>query len=342
MSAAFDIPGSGATVPPSLQGRMGRDPAADIPEGTGLDVSVVIPVSRDVGDLRSLYTTVTLELNKLGMSHEILFIADGVGGDPIQTLMDLEAENDSVVLIRFRQTFGESVALTAGFERARGRVFLTFAPYLQVVPSSISRVLEALEAGNDFVSAWRFPRVDPLLNRIQSSAFNLVTRTITGVPIHDLNCGLRGMKRDVALALTFHGDMFRFLPILANKQGFRVAEVKVHHMAEMGKRGFFGFGVSIRRFLDILTLFFLVKFTRKPLRFFGLIGAALFLAGMIINLYLVLLKIQGESLADRPLLLLGTLLLVLGFQTLSIGLLGEIIIYLHARKIREYVIDEDL
>jgi len=342
MSAAFEPPRGPATMPANLDRRAGpdRDPAAG--DVSDLDISVVIPVGRDVGDLRGLHASLCAELNALGQTHEILFIADGVGGDLIRKLTSLEAENDNVVLIRFRQSFGESVALSAGFERARGRFLLTYAPYLQVVPSSIGKVLEALDAGNDFVSTWRFPRVDPLLNRIQSNTFNWVTRTITGVPIHDLNCGLRGMKREVALDLTFHGDLFRFLPILANKQGFKVAEVKVRHMTEMGKRGFFGFGVTVRRFLDIFTLFFLVKFTRKPLRFFGLIGAGLFCAGLIINLYMVVLKLQGHSLADRPLLLLGTLLLVLGFQTLSIGLLGEIIIYLHARKIREYVIDEDL
>ena len=196
---------------------------------------------------------------------------------------------------------------------------ITFAPYLQVVPSALATVLDALDAGNDFVSTWRFPRVDPWLNQVQSNTFNWVTRTITGVPIHDLNCGFRGLRRSVARELTFHGDLFRFLPILANKQGFKVAEVKVPHMSEMGKRGFFGFGVSIRRFLDILTLFFLVKFTRKPLRFFGLIGAALFLVGLIINVYLLVEKLRGASLADRPLLLFGTLLLVLGFQTLKHG-----------------------
>lgn len=307
-----------------------------------LDVSVVIPVGRDVGDLRGLFGAITRELSALDRTHEIIFIADGVSGDTLEILTDLEAESDHVVLIRFRQTFGESVALSAGFERARGATLITFAPYLQVVPSCLRKVLEALDAGNDFVSAWRHPRVDPLLNRLQSNSFNWVTRAVTGVPIHDLNCGLRGMKREVAQDLTFHGDMFRFLPILASKQGFRVAEVKVNHMTEMGKRGFFGVGVSIRRFLDILTLFFLVKFTRKPLRFFGLIGAVLIFSGIVISAYLVVLKVMGESLAGRPLLLFGTLLLVLGVQMLSIGLLGEIIIYLHARKIREYVVDEEL
>ncbi|MBN2492818.1 MAG: glycosyltransferase [Planctomycetes bacterium] len=331
--AAVAPPGS-AERRPALSGSRPGDAA--------LDVSVVIPVGREVGDLENLHAALTAELTRLGHTHEVLFIADGVGGEILGTLTRLAARQPEVVLIRFRQTFGESVALSAGFERARGRWLLTFAPYLQVVPSAVVQVLDALAAGNDFVSAWRHPRVDPWLNRLQSGAFNWVTRTITGVPIHDLNCGLRAMTREVAATLTFHGDLFRFLPILATKQGFKVAEVQVGHLAEMGKRGFFGFGVSIRRFLDILTLFFLVKFTRKPLRFFGLIGAALFVLGVAINAYLVVRKLGGESLADRPLLLFGTLLLVLGFQTLSIGLLGEIIIYLHARKIREYVIDEEL
>lgn len=339
MPEAFE---SGAVAPIAAPPRPLTTPLGKDAGGPAIDVSVVVPVGRDVGDLRGLHGAITKELTALERAHEILFIADGVGGETIQILADLEARHDNVVLIRFRQNFGESVALSAGFERARGRLLITFAPYLQVVPSCIRKVIESLDSGNDFVSAWRHPRVDPMLNRLQSNAFNWVTRTITGVPIHDLNCGLRGMKREVALDITFHGDLFRFLPILANKQGFKVAEVRVNHMTEMGKSGFFGFGAIVRRFLDILTLFFLVKFTRKPLRFFGLIGATLFIAGLLINIYMVVLKVRGESLSDRPLLLFGTLLLVLGFQTLSIGLLGEIIIYLHARKIREYVVDEDL
>jgi glycosyltransferase involved in cell wall biosynthesis len=342
MPVAFDSERDDTSIPTATGPGVPPEPVSPSGDEGAVEVSVVIPVGREVGDLDGLYGALDAELERHRRTHEFIFIADGVGREVLKTLIAVEERHANVVLIRFRQSFGESVALSAGFERARGRLFITFAPYLQVVPSSLGTVLEALDAGNDFVSAWRSPRVDPWLNRLQSNSFNWVTRSITGVPLHDLNCGLRGMSREVARDLTFHGDLFRFLPILANKQGFKVAEVKVNHLAEMGKRGFFGFGVTVRRFLDILTLFFLVKFTRKPLRFFGLIGGALFAAGVAINLYLVVLKIQGESLADRPLLLFGTLLLVLGFQTMSIGLLGEIIIYLHARKIREYVIDEDL
>lgn len=337
MSVSFDPMSDDASTPTAAARNSGAEG-----QGAAVEVSVVVPVGRDVGDLKGLYGAISDELRRLNRSHEVIFIADGVATVTLQTLREIDAAHPEVVVVRFRQSFGESVALSVGFERARGDLVITFAPYLQVVPSALATVLDALDAGNDFVSTWRFPRVDPWLNQVQSNTFNWVTRTITGVPIHDLNCGFRGLRRSVARELTFHGDLFRFLPILANKQGFKVAEVKVPHMSEMGKRGFFGFGVSIRRFLDILTLFFLVKFTRKPLRFFGLIGAALFLVGLIINVYLLVEKLRGASLADRPLLLFGTLLLVLGFQTLSMGLLGEIIIYLHARKIREYVIDEEI
>jgi glycosyltransferase involved in cell wall biosynthesis len=310
-----------------------------------LDVSVVIPVARDHGDLESLVESFAAEFKRLGLTWEVVFIEDGVGGTLLELLRDLKSRHAEVQVIRFRQSFGESVALSVGLKRARGELLLTYASYLQIVPSELGKIVSALrEGGYDFVSAWRHPRVDAWPNRLQSTFFNWMTRRITGVPFHDLNCALRGMRRRVAGEISFHGDLFRFLPILAHKQGFKTTEIQVRHMAERGKSGFFGFGVYLRRLLDVLALFFLVKFTKKPLRFFGLIGGAFFLMGLAISLWLTVDKVfgSGEALRDRPLLLLGSLLLVLGIQTLSIGLLGEIIIFTHARKLKDYTVDREL
>ena len=165
---------------------------------------------------------------------------------------------------------------------------------------------------------------------------------MTGIEAHDLGCGVIAMKKEVALSLDVYGDLFRFIPLLAYQQGYRIGEIKVPHIKRRKKSGFYGIGVYSRRLLDILTLFFLVKFTKKPLRFFGLIGFGIFGAGTAINMGLTIQRTMGKALADRPMLILGVLLMVLGIQLFSIGLIGEIIIFTHAQKVKEYKIDEIL
>ncbi len=307
-----------------------------------VDISVVIPVSRNSGDLEEIYTRFSQELREAGQSYEFIFIDDGAGQETSQTLKGLQEQYPSVKVIKFNRVFGEAVALSVGFEKARGEIIITLASFMQVDPHDLHKLLEEIDAGCDLVIGWRYPRVDPVLNRWQSSVFNWITRRLTTVPLHDLNISLRAMRRKVFEAIPIYGDQFRFLPILAHRQGFRVKEVKVRHVEEMGQTGIYGIGSYVRRLIDILTLFFLVKFTKKPLRFFGLIGSALFGVGFLINLYLTVIRLMGNRIGDRPLLLLGVLLIVLGIQTVSIGLVGEIIIFTHAKKIKEYHIEQIL
>ena len=193
------------------------------------------------------------------------------------------------------------------------------------------------------VVARRWPRIDPWINQVQNYGFHLITRGLTGVQLHDLGCGLKGLRRRVVRGIHLYGDLHRFLPLLAYQRGFRVAEVSVPQHPQDGRMRVYRLGTYLRRLLDILTLVFLLKFTKKPLRFFGLIGAGLFGAGFFVSLVLAIQKSFGlTALADRPLLILGVLLMVLGFQTGSIGLLGEIIIFTHARKMKDYAIDRFL
>jgi len=311
-------------------------------EARSVDISVVIPVSQHSGDLEEIYTRFSSELEKTGQLYEFIFIDDGIGEKSFQILKHIQEQHANVKVIKFNQTFGEAVALSVGFEKARGEIIITLASFMQTDPQDIHKLLHEIEVGYDLVIGWRYHRVDPVLNRWQSIAFNWITRRLTKVPLHDLNCSLRVLRRKVVEAIPVYGDQFRFLPILANRQGFRVKEVRVRHMEEMGETGIYGLGSYVRRMIDIFTLFFLVKFTKKPLRFFGLIGSALFGVGLSINLYLTVIRLMGNAIGDRPLLLLGVLLMVLGIQTFAIGLVGEIIIFTHAKKIKEYNIEQFL
>jgi glycosyltransferase involved in cell wall biosynthesis len=313
------------------------------PEESGgpIDVSVVVAITGEARDLEAMTSGLADVFRSMGRRHEIIFVDDGSAH--FQEMKRVHALHPEVRVFRLNQVFGESVALSQGFERARGSLIVTMPPYLQVEPGEIAKIVRLLDEGYDFVSGWRHPRVDPILNRVQSSMFNLVTRVITRSRFHDLNCNVRGMKRKVVEEISIQEDLFRFLPLLAERQGFRVAEVKLRHRQELGKAGFFGFGVYIRRFLDILTMFFVIKFLKRPLRFFGLFGSLFFGLGLLINAYLTIDRLLLDTpLADRPLLILGVLLMVLGFQTISIGLIGEIIIFTHAKSVREYQIEKSL
>ena len=209
--------------------------------------------------------------------------------------------------------------------------------YFQVEPHEIHDLIQKLvEDDQDLVIGWRHPRIDAFFNRVQSRVFHWLVRILTGTSYHDVSCGLRVMTRRVVEEVRLYGDLHRFFPLLAHQRGFKIAEVPVQQSPHDAARRMHRPGVYLRRFLDILTLFFLYKFTKKPLRFFGLVGSGILGAGAIITGYLGLDRLLGVPLAGRPLLVLGVLLMVFGVQLFSIGLLGEIIIFTHARGVKEY------
>ncbi|MGH7150101.1 MAG: glycosyltransferase [Planctomycetota bacterium] len=306
----------------------------------GVDVSVVVPVE-DVGaEIEDLVEAYSRELSRLGRSHEFVFVLDGVAGHPRAALEALKERRPDVAIVTLARRFGESVALSAGFERASGGIILTAPAYLQVDPVEIRRLMSAIDGGADFVTPWRHPRVDPLVNRLQSRFFNWVLRRTMRISFHDVNCIFRAMRRAVLEEITVYGDLYRFLPVLAERQGFRVVELKVRHLKERGKSGFFGFGAYARRVLDVLAILFLAKFAHRPLRFFGTIGLLLFLVGLGISATTTIEKfLGGPPLRERPILLLGVTLMMLGVQVVGFGLVGEIIIFTQARHLREYKVE---
>jgi len=306
------------------------------------DVSIVIPVVERHGDLKQLHSELAAELSRLEKSAEFIFVVDDRLRGAVPVLRELpERDGQEIVIVLMGGPFGESAALTVGLERARGERIVTLASYFQVQPSGLGPALQALDEGADLVVGRRFPRIDSFFNRLQSRLFHRIVSRMTSTDFHDVSCGFRAMKPQVARELNLYGGMHRFIPVLALSHGFAVREIEVAQRTEDRGTRFHGTGAYLGRLLDILTVFFLTKFTRRPLRFFGLLGAGLFAMGFGVDLLVVIERVFFEvALADRALLLLGVLLMVLGVQTLSIGLIGEIIIFTHARKVRSYHIAE--
>ena len=310
---------------------------------TGVEVSALLHVHDPGTDVDLLYRAYKEALDRTGKRWEMLFVLDGVEEPVLGKLNSLRERDRRVRILALHSSFGESVAFAAGAETAAGQYLLTLPSYLQIEPMEILTLVEELEKGAHLVTPWRHPRVDPWINRLQSILFNWIIRLIIHSDFHDLNCGFRGIRKEVLEEITLYGDLFRFLPVIAARQGFRVKEVRVRHKMELGKRGFFGLGVYIRRFLDILAVLFLSRFTQKPLRFFGMMGFILILTGLGLAAEPVIRKLLGEgSLQDRPLFLVGVAVFTFGVQLIGFGLVGEIIIFTQSKHMREYKVDQIL
>ncbi len=308
-----------------------------------MDISIIVPVVERYDDLRKLYSEFSSAFDRLDKSYEFIFVVDGGFFEAFEDLKKLKTENSSIKIIKLVKNYGESVALSIGAEKAEGNYLFTLASYFQVEPEAVKTIWNELNNGYDLILTRRYPRIDSRLNRLQSFLFHWIIWKMTSIRFHDISCGLKGMKRRVLEEIDLYGELHRFIPILADRYGFKVKEIKAKQRKEDTTMRLVASGTYVRRMLDMLTMFFITKFTMKPLRFFGLIGIALFGVGSIINGYLALYRILGfGGIADRPLLLMGVILMVLGVQTLSIGLIGEIIIFIHARRLKEYNIEEYL
>ncbi len=290
-------------------------------------------------------TTYTQALTDIGVTWEVLLVDDGAPREFFAWVKSMSESMPNTRGIRFRRQFGESIAIATAVGMARGKNIITTTWYQQVgsdaVRQAVRLLCEGAGRGNwDYVAVRREGRVDSWPARLQSWAFNAFTRWLTGVEIHDLNASFRAFRREVVAELSLHGDLFRFIPVFASQKGFRVKEISVQHHKERGPSTILNLGLYVRRFLDILSLFFLLKFTKKPLRFFGLVGSIFFVAGLGISVWMTWAKlVRSEGLADKPVLVLGVFLLVLGIIVASIGLIGEIIIFLQGNQLKDYSID---
>jgi glycosyltransferase involved in cell wall biosynthesis len=305
-------------------------------------ISVVVPVSERADNTADLYREYKGGVEATGRDFEFVYVLDGSFPEVAATLEQLNAVGETIKIVRLARYFGEATALVAGFEVAEGERVLTLPAYRQIEAADIPKLIEALETA-DVVAAVRTKRTDSWLRRAQGRFFNWVVSTLTGQTFRDLGCGARAFRREVLSEINIYGDQHRFLPLLASRWGFRVSEVEVRHNPRDLAPTFYRPGIYIRRALDVLTVYFLVKFTKKPLRFFGLLGFGIAGIGGAVVAYLVVQRVLGYTeLADRPALLLGSLLLVLGIQLFAIGLIGELLIFIHSRQIKEYRVEKTL
>ncbi len=290
------------------------------------DISIVIPLLDERENLPELMASLQAVLSDLGREYEIVFVDDGSTDGSFAVLEQLCARNPRAMAIQFRRNFGKAAALSAGFAQAQGDVVITMDADLQDDPREIPRFLAELERDVDLVSGWKFPRLDPLSKTVPSQIFNLVTRLATGVNIHDFNCGFKAYRREVVAELQIYGELYRYIPALAHQQGFRVGEIKVQHHPRRFGSSKYGVARFARGFFDLITVLFLMRYNSRPLHIFGWLGLFSLLSGLIINLYLTVLWFMGERpIGDRPLLMLGVLLVILGAQFISLGLIAEMV-----------------
>lgn len=304
-------------------------------------VSVVVAISdRDVHP-QKVTDEISVALREAGYGCEFVFVLDGPLGPVEQEIAAIDCGFPVKVVRLQGGGLGESIALSAGVAKASGRFILNVPPYLQMRAEDMTKVLAALEAGADCVATWRTPRVDPWLNQLQSRLFNWVLRLMMGIPFHDLNSGTRGFQRQVLEEVSVYGELYRFLPVLARRQGFKVVEVKVRHREEKGRTGFYGIGVYLRRLLDILAITFLTRFTQRPLRFFGYLGFASILVGVVLVAYPLYDKLVNlESLSASIKFMTGAILIAFGAQLIGFGLVGEIIIFTQSPNLRDFKIED--
>lgn len=309
-----------------------------------VQISAIVPVCELFEDGVGLVQEYIDALTATQRSFELVYVLDGAHQTFIDELGELAAADKRIRIIQLAKTFGEAAALSAGFEFTKGEVVLTLPAYRQVRPESIRDVLAGLERADVAVAVRR----DSEGNRsrfqtVRRKAFHWLVHLATRETFSDMSCGVRALKRDVVDELPVYGDQYRFFPILAAGRGFRVEEVAVDETERVQVSARHGPRAYLARLLDIFALIFLARFTKKPLRFFGTIGTAVFLFGAVFLGYLLIERtFFGVALADRPALLLSSLLVVLGLQVFALGLLGELIIFTHAKDIKEYTIERIL
>jgi glycosyltransferase involved in cell wall biosynthesis len=305
-----------------------------------LPLSVIMPVGkRHAANIAALYAEYKVGLASLDVPYEFIVVLDGPRPEVAAALQRLLERGESLIVISLTKRFGEATALMAGFQRASGRVIVTAPAYHQIQGVELGKLVRALDKA-DVAIGRRWPRVGSRFEVIRRDAFHRLIAT-GGQRFNDLGCGARAMKRRVLEEISLYGDQHRFLPVLANRQGFRIVEVDVAQSPLDRYDGGYPPKEYLHRVLDIFTVFFLVRFTKKPLRFFGMVGATTFVIGALLVAYLAIDRLVFlHPLADRPALLLSSLLVVLGMQLFALGLLGELIIFTHARDIKDYQVDE--
>jgi glycosyltransferase involved in cell wall biosynthesis len=287
-------------------------------------ISVVIPVYNEEGNLPELHRRLTAVLSNLGLPYEFVFVDDGSKDGTWTIVKSLRTGDQHIVAIRHRRNFGKAQALANGFAVARGEAVITMDGDLQDDPDELPHFIEELNGGYDLVSGWKQRRQDPLGKTAPSRVFNWTVRKVSGVPLHDFNCGFKGYRREVTRSIRLYGELHRFTPVLADAEGFRIKELPVKHHPRTWGKSKYGWSRLVKGFLDLLTVTFLTNYRQRPMHLFGLPGLLSLFLGVLIGLFLTFERlVEHNAIGTRPLLMLAVLLVVIGAQFFGLGLLGE-------------------
>ncbi|MBW2328397.1 MAG: glycosyltransferase family 2 protein [Deltaproteobacteria bacterium] len=291
-----------------------------------MDLSIVIPLLNEEENIPGLYRELSEVLAGINRDHEIVFVDDGSTDTSLQLLKELQQKDSSVVVVSFRKNFGQTAAMAAGFDYAGGDVIITMDADLQNDPRDIPLLLEKVDEGFDVVTGWRYDRKDPFINRrLPSMIANKIISKTTGVNLHDYGCTLKAFRKEVIKTIKLYGEMHRFIPAIASGMGISIAEVKVNHRARIYGSSKYGISRTFRVILDLLTVKFLLSYATRPIHVFGMFGlASSGLGGLIAFVMIIQRQFWGIPMGDRPLLLLAILLLFMGVQFITIGLLAEL------------------
>jgi Glycosyltransferases involved in cell wall biogenesis len=303
-------------------------------------ISVIVPVTERYDDVGEMYREYKEALSQTGRAFEFIYVVEGNFQKAYLELKALKEKGEKLTLIKHSRTFGEAIAITSGFQQASGGIIMTLPAYHQVDATELHKLIVSLD-GHDMVVVRRWPRRDSKWNQLQTRLFHNIVQRMTGNICNDIGCSVRLFRRKILEEINLYGDQHRFLPILSHRQGFKIKEIDMKQSSKEERVRTYSFGIYVRRMIDLLSVFFLIKFTKKPLRFFGLTGSVILFVGLAVTSYLVITRIFfGVGLSDRPLFLIGILFLVLGLQIFAIGLIGEIIIFTHAKELKEYTVEE--
>ncbi len=303
-------------------------------------VSIIVPLYNEEESLRPLYQEIRKAVKTVSCDYEILFIDDGSRDKSLTVIKDIARTDNKVHYYSFRTNYGKSAALQVGFKHVTGDAVITMDADLQDDPAEIQNLLKKLDEGYDLVSGWKRKRFDPFIKTFTSKFFNFVTRLMSGIKIHDFNCGLKAYRRAVVQSVDVYGEMHRYIPVLAGWKGFSVSEIVVKHHPRRYGRTKFGISRFFKGFIDLITVSFTVRFIKRPMHLFGFVGMLATLVGIIISLWLTIEKLAfGIGINNRPVFFLGILLIIVGVQFFAIGLIGELIVH-NTQSEKEYVIKE--
>lgn len=301
-------------------------------------LSFIIPIKDEEESLEKLVKEIEAVAKITAKKYEVIFVDDGSSDESIRVIKKIKRANRYIKCLKLRGNFGKSIALMAGFKYAKGDIIFTLDGDLQDNPKEVPKFLEKINKGFDLVSGWKKKRYDPITKTVPSKIGNSLTRILTGVNIHDLNCGFKAYKKEVVKNLKLSGELYKFIPIIASKERFKVTEVIVEHRKRVFGKSKFGWERNTKGVLDLITVIFLTSYLRRPGHFFGTLGIAFFIPGFLIGLYITYLRVTTGTIDFRyPLLFLGALLMIVGVQFISTGLLAEMINVKEDSNIDSYI-----